>query len=1052
MIDRVILFAIQNRWLVMVLGVGFGIYGCLQYQRLPIDAVPDITNVQVQINTQAPGYSPLETEQRVTFLVETAMAGLPDLQSTRSVSAYGLSQVTVIFKDGTSVYFARQLVNERLQQITNQLPAGVHPEMGPVSTGLGEIYMYTVRAGHGARKPDGTPYTPTDLRSIQDWIIRPQLRQVPGISEVNSIGGNARQYQVSPDPARLLAFGLTLGDLIKALEANNINVGAGYIETNGEQKLVRVPGQIADLEALRRTVVATRDHIPVTVTDIAEVGIGKELRTGAATQDSAETVLGTALMLIGENSRTVSQRVGARLAEINKTLPPGVKTETVYDRTLLVNKTIATVQKNLFEGAFLVVAVLFVFLGNLRAALLTALVIPLSLLATFTGMVQNRVSGNLMSLGALDFGLIVDGALIIVENCILRLSRAQHARGGLLPSGERLEVIYQATREVFRPSLVSVVVIVLVNLPIFALSGVEGKMFHPMAFAVIAALVGALVFSITFVPAGCALLLTNKIREGDNFIVAAAKRVYEPLLRAVLAARWAVTAGAFLLVLACGWLASRMGAEFIPNLDEGDVAVEAIRPPGAGVEQGVRMQLMLNDALRKLPEVKTVFARNGTAEVATDLMPPARSDTYVMLKSRSEWPDPDKTKTQLLQEMASAAQSVPGTVYGFTQPIQLRFNELISGVRSDAAVKIFGDDLDTLLKLAGEVQRLIEKTPGAVDVKTEQVSGLPLLTIQPRRVELARYGLTVADVQDAVSVAMGGRKTGLIYEGDARYPLEVRLPERIRIDPQALARLPIARPNGMYLPLSEVASIDALEGPNQISRDNGKRRIVVAANVRGRDLSGFVQELQLKIDGGVKLPPGYFVQYGGTFEQLASAAERLRTVVPVSLLLIFGLLFMTFQSAKDALLVFSGVPLALTGGVLALLLCGIPLSITAGVGFITLCGVAVLTGVVMVSAIRDLIGQGIPIEAAIPQGALLRLRPILMIGLVASLGFLPMALNSGTGAEVQRPLAIVVIGGIISATVLSLLVLPALYRLTIRADYRPSRSAQWRSKPGVAPR
>ena len=1030
MIDRIIRFAIQNRGLVLALVLGFCAYGYTQYQRLPIDAVPDITNVQVQINTQAPGYSPLETEQRVTFLVETAMAGLPRLESTRSVSAYGLSQVTIIFEDGTNVYFARQLVNERLQEIKDQLPAGVRPEMGPVSTGLGEIYMYTVTAASGARKPDGTPYTPTDLRSIQDWIIRPQLRQVAGVSEVNSIGGNAKQYQVAPDPARLLAFGVTLGDLIRALEANNVNVGAGYIETNGEQKLVRVPGQIADIEALRRTVVASRDHIPVTVSDVAEVGIGKELRTGAATRDSAETVLGTAMMLIGENSRTVSQRVAARLAEINKTLPPGVEAQAVYDRTVLVNQTIATVQKNLLEGALLVVVVLFVFLGNLRAALLTALVIPLALLATFTGMVQNHVSGNLMSLGALDFGLIVDGTLIIVENCILRLSQAQHSGRGPLARAERLEVVYKATREVFRPSLVSVVVIVLVNLPIFALSGVEGKMFQPMAFAVIAALVGALIVSLTFVPAACALLLTGKIQERDNFMVAAAKRVYEPVLRAALKRRRAVSASAILLVLVCGWLTSTMGAEFIPNLDEGDVAVEAIRPPGAGVEQGVRMQLMLNAALRTLPEVKTVFARNGTAAVATDLMPPARSDTYVMLKPRSQWPDPDKPKAQLLDEMAKAAESVPGTAYGFTQPIQLRFNELISGVRSDVAVKIFGDDLETLLKLAGEVQRVMERTVGAVDVKTEQVSGLPLLTIQPRRIELSRYGLTVADIQDAVSVAIGGRETGLIYEGDARYPLQVRLPERMRIDPQALARLPIPRPNGQYVPLAEVAAIHSVEGPNQISRDNGKRRIVIAANVRDRDLSGFVREISGRIDAGVKLPPGYFVQYGGTFAQLASAAERLRTVVPVSLLLIFGLLFMTFQSLRDALLVFSGVPLALTGGVLALLLSGIPLSITAGVGFMTLSGVAVLTGVVMVSAIRDLIREGMPVEQAIIRGALLRLRPILMIGLVASLGFLPMALNTGTGAEVQRPLATVVIGGILSATVLSLLVLPALYRLT----------------------
>lgn len=1033
MIDRIVRFAIANRWLVMVAVLGFGVFGYMQYERLPIDAVPDITNVQVQINTKAPGYSPLESEQRVTFLVETAMAGLPHLESTRSISAYGLSQVTIVFQDGTDIYFARQLVNERLQDVKGQLPAGVAPEMGPVSTGLGEIYLYSVVAEAGARKSDGSAYTPTDLRSIQDWIIRPQLRQVPGVSEVNSIGGNAKQYQVAPDPARLLAYEVTLSDLVKGLEANNVNVGAGYIETNGEQKLVRVPGQIADAEALRRTVIATRDDIPITVSDVAEVGIGKELRTGAATRDAKETVIGTALMLIGENSRTVSLRVAERLDQINKTLPPGVKAEPVYDRTVLVNKTIATVQKNLFEGAVLVIVVLFAFLGNLRAALLTALVIPLSLFATFTGMVQSKVSGNLMSLGALDFGLIVDGALIIVENCLLRLSQAQHERQRLLERGERFEVIYNATREVFKPSLVSVAVIVLVNLPIFALTGVEGKMFHPMAFAVIAALIGALIFSLTFVPAACALLLTGKISEKDNFIVAGAKRLYAPLLRWVLKGRWAVAGGALVFVLLCGFLASRMGAEFIPNLDEGDVAMEAIRPPGTGVEQGVQMQLKLNEALKALPEVKTVFARSGTAEVATDVMPPARSDIYVMLKAHEQWPDPGKSKVQLIKELGKAAQSVPGTVYGFTQPIQLRFNELISGVRSDVAVKIFGDDLPTLLRLAAQTQRVLQGIAGAADVKTEQVSGLPLLTVQPRRVELARYGITVADVQDAVSAAIGGRETGLIYEGDARYPLEVRLPERLRVDPQELARLPIARPNGTYVPLAEVTQITSVEGPNQISRDNGKRRIVVSANVRGRDLAGFVGEARGKVEQSVKLPPGYFVQYGGTFEQLASAAERLQTVVPLALLLILGLLFITFNSVKDALLVFSGVPLALTGGILALLIRDIPLSITAGVGFITLSGVAVLTGVVMVSAFRDLLQQGKGIEEAIVEGSLTRLRPILMIGLVASLGFLPMALNTGTGAEVQRPLATVVIGGIISATVLSLLVLPALYRLAARA-------------------
>jgi cobalt-zinc-cadmium resistance protein CzcA len=1029
MVDKIIERAIRQRWLVMVavlMFVGFGVY---QYYKLPIDAVPDITNVQVQVNTSAPGYSPAEVEQRVTFLVETAMAGLPKLSYTRSISAYGLSQVTVVFEDGADLYFVRQLVNERLQSVKGQLPAGVDPEMGPISTGLGEIYQYTVKAAPGARTKEGRAYTPTDLRAIQDWTIRPLLRQVPGVSEVNSIGGFAKQYQVAPDPARLLSYKVTLSDLLSALEANNLNVGAGYIERNGEQYLVRVPGQLADEEAIRRTVITTRGNVPITVGDVAKVGIGKELRTGAATQDDHETIVGTVMMLIGENSRIVSERVDARMAEINKRLPPSVTAEPVYDRTVLVNKTISTVQKNLIEGAILVIAVLVLFLGNLRAALLSAAVIPLALFATFTGMVQGGVSGNLMSLGALDFGLIVDGALIIVENCMLRLAQAQHERGRLLASGERYEVVFHATREVFRPSLVSVVVIVLVNLPIFALSGVEGKMFHPMAFAVVAALIGALLFSITFVPAACALLLTGKIAEKDNFLVAAAKRFYEPLLQRVLAARRIVVGAAVGLVLVCGFIASRMGAEFIPNLDEGDIAIETVRPVSTGVETAVAMQLQLNRAIGKVAEVKTVFAKNGTAEVATDLMPPARADTYVMLKPRSEWPDPEKSKAKLISEIEAAAQSVPGTIFGFSQPIQLRFNELISGVRSDVALKIYGDDLDELVRLAAVGQRILADIPGAEDVKTEQASGLPLLTIEPKRTELARYGLTVANVQDTVAAAVGGKETGLIYEGDARYPLEVRLPEGMRTDTDFLKRLPVARPGGSYVPLSEVADIRSSVGPNQVSRTNGKRYIVVMANVRGRDLASFVGDASLQVSEKMKLPPGYYVEYGGTFQQLASASQRLMILVPLALALILGLLVVTFGSLKDALLVFSGVPLALTGGILALALRGIPLSITAGVGFITLCGVSVLTGVVMISYIRDLVRDGLPVQQAIVQGALTRLRPILMIGLVASLGFLPMALNTSTGAEVQRPLATVVIGGIISATILSLFVLPALYRM-----------------------
>jgi cobalt-zinc-cadmium resistance protein CzcA len=1029
MIDHIVNFAIQRRWLVMVLMLGFVAFGIYEYRRLPIDAVPDITNVQVQVNARAPGYSPLEVEGRVTFPVETAMGGIPKLKSFRSVSKYGLSQVVVVFEDGTDIYFARQLVNERLQNVREQLPQGVDLEMGPVATGLGEIFMYVVEATKGALKADGTPYDATDLRTIQDWIIRPQLRQVSGVTEVDAIGGYTKQFHVQPDPMKLLSFGLSLEDLEQALRVSNLNVGAGYIETNGEQRLVRVPGQLADVAAVREVVIATRDGAPVRVSDVAQVGVGKPLRTGAAQLGADQTVLCTTFMLIGENSRDVSIRVADKLKEIQKQLPAGVIAQPVYNRTDLVDKTIATVQENLLEGALLVVVVLFLFLGNLRAALLTAMVIPLALFATFTGMVENKVSGNLMSLGALDFGLIVDGALIIVENCILRLAQAQHERGQLLERGERFETVFNATREVFRPSLVSVAVIVLVNLPIFALSGVEGKMFHPMAFAVVAALVGALIFSITFVPAACALFLSGKIKEGDNVIVATVKRFYEPLLKRALKARWAVVGAALLLMAVCGVLATRMGGEFIPQLDEGDIVVLVNRIPGIGIEEAVRMQRQLNIALGQHKEVERVFARTGTNDAATDPMSPGETDAFLMLKARDQWPDPDKPKQQLLAEIEKTLSEVPGGLYAFSQPIEMRFNELIAGVRANLAVKIFGDDFDTLARLGERAGALIASVPNAADVKVEALIGLPTLTVTPKRIQLARYGLTLAAMQDAVATAIGGSTVGQLYDGDSRFDLVVRLPEALRQDIDALDRLPLMLPNGNYVPLSEVVSLNLAEGPNQISRDQGKRRVVVTSNVRGRDLTSFVSDVRMKLERELTMPAGYYIKFGGTFEQLASASERLRLLVPVALLLIFGLLFMTFGSVKEALLVFSGVPLALTGGVLALLIRGIPLSITAGVGFITLCGVAVLTGVIMVSAIRDLIRDGVELERAIVQGALMRLRPILMIGLVASLGFLPMAMNTDTGAEVQRPLATVVIGGIVSATLLSLFVLPALYRV-----------------------
>jgi len=1047
MIDALLRFSIARRWIVFFLVLVVAAAGVWSYQRLPIDAVPDITNVQVQINTQAPGYSPLEVEQRITYLVETSISGLPKIEYTRSLSRYGLSQVTVVFADGTDIYFARNLINERLQQAKSQLPDGIEPEMGPIASGLGEIFLYSVHADENARQPDGTPYDATALRTLQDWVIRPQLRQVVGVTEINTIGGYERQFHVTPDPARLLAYGLTFEDVVTALQANNGNVGAGYIERNGEQYLIRSPGQIADIAGIEQVIVASRGGVPVTVLDVADVGFGKQLRTGAATRDGEETVLGTAVMLIGENSRTVSKAVSAKLAEINKSLPKGVTADPVYDRTTLVEKTVSTVQKNLLEGAILVVGVLLLMLGNIRAALLTALVIPLSMLMLMTGMVQTRVSANLMSLGALDFGLIVDGAVIIVENCIMRLGMKQHHEGRLLTLDERLHTVFTATREVFTPSLVSVLVVILVNLPILALTGVEGKMFQPMAFAVIIALVSALVLSLTFVPAAVAIFMSGKIEEKENFVVRNAKRFYAPAFEQAVRFRVAVVAGAVLLVALCGWMASRLGSEFIPSLDEGDLAIQALRIPGTSLTQSLEMQFQLERAVMKIPEVKTYFSRVGTAEVATDPMPPSISDGYVMLKDPKDWPDPKKPKAQLTQEIEKALESLPGNAFEISQPIQLRFNELISGVRSDLGIKVYGDDLAQLLRSGNAIASVLNSVPGAEGVKVEQVAGLPVLSIEPNRAALYRYGLNVADVQEVLAAATGGEEAGQLFEGDKRFGLVVRLPEHLRSDLNALGRLPIPLKAGGFVPLGEVASLNLAPGPNQISRENGKRRLVVSANVRGRDLGGFVTEVQARIDQQVTLPPGYWLAYGGTFEQLASAAQRLSVLVPITLVMIFALLLMTFGSAKDALLIFSGVPLALTGGVIALWLRGIPLSITAGVGFITLSGVAVLTGVVMVAAFRDRLANGAGIDDAIRDGAMMRLRPILMVALVAALGFLPMALNTGTGAEVQRPLATVVIGGIISSTLLTLLVLPGLYRMT----HRETRAAVERSLAQESP-
>lgn len=1039
MFERILNFAIGHRWLVLLGVLAMAILGVFSYQKLPIDAVPDITNVQVQINTRASGYSPLETEQRATFPIETAMAGLPHLQQVRSISRYGLSQVTVIFEDGTDIYFARQLVNERIQSAKEKLPAGVSPELGPISTGLGEIYLWTVEAKEGAKKPDGTEYTPTDLREIQDWIIKPQLRTVPGVTEINSIGGFSKEYLIAPNPARLSSYGLGLQDVVNALERNNANVGAGYIEKNGEQYLVRAPGQVKTIDDIKNVIVSNVSGVPIRIRDIGDVGIGRELRTGAATENGREVVLGTVFMLIGENSRTVAAAAAERLKAINKTLPEGIVAIPVYDRTVLVDKAISTVKKNLIEGAILVIAILFLFLGNIRAAVITAMVIPLAMLFTFTGMVSNKVSANLMSLGALDFGIIIDGAVVIVENCIRRLAHAQGEKGRLLTREERFTEVFAAAQEARRPLIFGQLIIMIVYLPIFALTGVEGKMFHPMAYTVVLALVGAMILSMTFIPAAVALFINGPVAEKENRLVVWAKEKYEPLLDWVMDNKPVVAVFTAAMIFLTGLMAARMGSEFVPSLNEGDFAIQALRIPSTSLTQSLEMQKEIENTLKaKFPEIDRVFARTGTAEIASDPMPPNISDGYIMLKPEDQWPKPKKTRDELLAEIQKVTGKLAGNNYEFSQPIQLRFNELISGVRSDVAVKVFGDDMDVLNDTANKVSVVLGKIQGASEVKVEQTTGLPVLNVAIDREKTARYGLNVGDVQDAIGVAVGGRESGIVFQGDRRFDIVVRLPEDIRNSIESVKQLPIPLPKAAnsttasYIPLGEVATLEVTPGPNQVSREDGKRRVVVSANVRGRDLGSFVEEAEQAISKEVKVPAGYWTVWGGQFENLQSASKRLQIVVPVALFLVFTLLFVMFNNAKDGLLVFTGIPFALTGGIVALWLRGIPLSISAGIGFIALSGVAVLNGLVMISFIKHLREEGMPLMQAIHEGALTRLRPVLMTALVASLGFIPMAIATGTGAEVQRPLATVVIGGILSSTALTLLVLPMLYQLAYR--------------------
>ena len=1024
--DRIIQFSIRNAIWVMLFVIAWIAIGIFSYQKLTIDAVPDITNVQVQINSQANGFTALEVEQRITYPIENAMSGMSNLEQTRSVSRYGLSQVTIIFKDGTDIYWARQLINQRLQEAKSALPENVEPQMSPISTGLGEIYQWVIKAEPNAKKPDGTPYTAMDLREVQDWIVRPQLQRVEGVAEVNSIGGYEKTYIVAPDLTRLQQIQISVAELGQALQDNNGNRGAGFIEDNGQQLTVRVPGLLSSVQDIENVTISTKNGLPIRVSDVASVSIGHDLRTGSATYNGEETVLGTAMMMMGENSKSVAQAVDQKVQAIQQSLPKGVVIETVYDRSHLVDKAIKTVAKNLVEGAILVIVILFIFLGNFRAALITACVIPLSMLFTLTGMAEQKISANLMSLGALDFGIIVDGAVVIVENCIRRLAEAQQHKGRKLTRSERFTEVFLAAKQARRPLIFGQIIIMVVYFPIFALEGVEAKMFHPMAMTVVLALVGAIILSITFVPAAIALFLTGDVKETESRWMSSLKNGYAKLLDQAYAFKYVVVTAAISILLLTAIMSTRVGTEFSPTLSEGDFALQLLRAPSTGIEESLRIQEGLEkQLLKEFPEIKAIFSRTGTAEVATDVMPPNISDSVVLLKPHDQWSNQDETIDDLRARMLEFVEKIPGNNSEFSQPIELRFNELISGIRSDVGIKIFGDDMQTLNQEAEKIAEKLKKIEGASEVKVEQTDGLPVLNVDIDHALAAQYGLSVKSIQDLVATSIGGQNVGEILQGDRRFDFVIRLDESMRT-PQQLAMLPIQLPNGGLIQLQDVAKVENILGISQVSRENGKRRVVVTANVRDRDLGSFVQEMQQELKQQV-LPAGYWLGYGGQFENLASAKARMQIVIPMAFIIIFVLLMAVFNNVKDSLLVFSGVPFALSGGLMALWLRDIPISMSAGIGFIALSGVAVLNGLVMLTFIKEL-REKFDVHTATWSGAVLRLRPVLMTACVASLGFIPMALATGTGAEVQRPLATVVIGGIISSTFLTLLILPVLYR------------------------
>ena len=1021
MINALIRFSVAQKLVVLLLVAIMAAAGAYSLINLPIDAVPDVTNVQVQVLTSAPSLAPLEIERQITFPIEVAMSGIPNVEEIRSVSKFGISNVTIVFEESTDIYFARQLVLERMATAREQIPPGIGaPEMGPIATGLGEIYQYEVKAEKGSN------YTATDLRTIHDWNIRRQLMGVPGVTEVNSHGGYGKQYEVRLSPEKLQSYGLTLRDVYEAVMRNNGTVGGGYIEKGAEQYLLRGVGLVEKMDDISNIVVKTgAEGVPVFVKDLGEIVEGQSIRQGAVSSDGAgEIVSGMAIMLKGENSRTVVERVKSRVEEIRKTLPKGVTIEPFYDRTELVKRAISTVETNLVEGALLVIFVLLLLLGNWRGALLVATIIPLSMLFAAILMRIFNVSGNLMSLGALDFGLIVDGAVVMVENVVRRRSEAQHQSSREPPE----RTILEACQEVARPVVFAVAIIAIVYLPILSLRGIEGKMFVPMALTVIFALLGSLILSLTYVPAMLAVILRGNVSEKESFLIRWAKQIYKPALAFVMKFRAQVLAIAVATVLISGAIFPYLGGEFIPRLDEGDILIETILLPSVSLNQSMIVTTEVEKSLKVFPEVKTIVSKCGAPAVATDSMSLNQCDIFVMLNPIDEWKS-GMSKEELIEAMSKKLESeVPGAAsFGFMQPIEMRVNELIAGTRGDVAVKLFGDDLEVLAKKGEEIERVLAKINGAEETKAEVTTGLPQLQIKPDRAAIARYGLNVEDVNDLVEAIFAGKKAGEVFEGEQRFDIVLRLNENASQTVDSVRNLLLTAPNGQRVPLAEVADISLVEGAAQISREDTRRRIVVSTNVRDRDIASFVEEARAKIEKEIQLPPGYYLKWGGTFENLERATGTLLIVVPIALFLIFVMLFSTFNSAKQALMIYTGIPFAIVGGVIALALRGMPFSISAGVGFIALFGVAVLNGVVMVSFINHLHEEGKSVLDAVNEGAMTRLRPVLMTALVASLGFIPMALATSAGAEVQRPLATVVIGGLITSTLLTLLILPTLY-------------------------